>query len=470
MENFVSEYSDKLEKIYESFLYYGIIKDDELELDFNIILRDLYDINKLLNITYLIFSDTNTNDKEKAINLSKLKDSYGNNLLTLKQAKKVVKIYKVPITNFFKKIYNRKLNKITDIQRGGLAKNNITLKKNIDKELKKSVNKIVKNYQKGGSKMSKIPEIPEIPIDLDKIKETLKTKEDNINSEDAISIYSEIYDWIFHPLWKLENNSMIGFLFPVPLDIIGSIIDAINLINPFVMIILHKVVAALGTAGASAAGGAIGTAIGALFVGVGAAVGGPVGPAITAGIWPAIGQPIIVWILDHYIDVIALFYNISRKNMGMAYLSALDAIPYFEVILDFFIKLLLKVNSKLERIYPITNKIRTGVQLTDSIITTVLEDPNALLNVKSFYKKILKKNLRKLPQFKNISDENLQEYEKHFESVYDIGQDSINCILNKKEKLIQNSKEGQSNLELINNCFNNFDLRSILTKKITDSK
>ena len=86
--------------LYESFLYYGIINDNELDLDFNIILRDLYDINKFLNITYLIFSDTDTNDEEKANKLSELKDSYGNHLLTLPQARKVVKIYKVPISGF----------------------------------------------------------------------------------------------------------------------------------------------------------------------------------------------------------------------------------------------------------------------------------------------------------------------------------------------------------------------------------
>jgi len=464
LNEFVEKYASKLENIYRQFIDYGIINDDELELDFNIMLRDLYDLNKFLNITYLIFSDESINEETKAIKLSTLRDSYGNLLLTLPQARKVVKIYSKPLTNFFKKIYNRKFEIVSNSD-NPQNDNTYNSKDIIDDEIRSSIERVISG-QSGGAISMKIPDTPKIPIDINKLKDSIKVQENNINEEDAISIYSDIYDWIFHPLWKLENNNLMGFMFPIPLDIIGGIIDTINLINPFVMIIMHKVVAAVGTGVAAGLGGAIGTAIGALFVGVGAVVGGPIGPAITAGFWPAIGQPIVVWILDHYIDVISMFYNISRKKMGLAYLSALDAIPYFEVILDFFVKKLLKINSKLEKIYPITNTIRAGVQVTDSIITGILEDPNSLLQADKFYKKIVKKNLKKLPQFKNMSDEELEVYEQHMETIYRTGKKSVDCILSKKEDLIKNSAAGVSNLEAINGCFSNFNIKELVMSKI----
>ena len=152
--------------------------------------------------------------------------------------------------------------------------------------------------------------------------------------------------------------------------------------------------------------------------------------------------------------------------MGLAYLSALDAIPYFEIILDFFVKKLLKINSRLEKIYPITNTVRSGVKIADSVITSILEDPNSLLQGEKFYKKIVKKNLKKLPQFKNMSEEELEIYEKHMETIYKTAKKSIDCMLNKKERLIKNSMDGTSNIELISGCFNNFDITELITSNI----
>ena len=153
MDNFISEYSEKLREIYQQFINYGIMSNDDL--DFSIILRDLYDINKFLNITYFIFSNENTTDGEKAIKLAKLKDSYDNNLLTLDQAIKVVEIYKIPITRFFKKLYNRKLNIISASQRSGV-KNNTAYKNHIDNQIRISTNKILQS-QGGGSGLPKVP-------------------------------------------------------------------------------------------------------------------------------------------------------------------------------------------------------------------------------------------------------------------------------------------------------------------------
>jgi len=432
MEKFIKDNSKKLENIYQGFLDNRLIKDTSIKLDFNVILRDLYDINKFINMTYIIFRNPDIDDKKKAELIFNFRDSYGNKLLTKKQAELVVKKYKKPLTNYFDKLYSRIFMK----QTGGNGTKTIT-KSSVDNLVKKRIKSATKKIINGKITIS--------------------------DDEDETAIYSEIYDWIFHPLWKLENNKSIGFLFPIPLDIIGTVIDTINLINPFVMIILSKVIASAGTAAASGLGGAVGTAIGALFVGVGAAVGAPLGPVITSSIWPAVGQPLIIWVLEHYIDFISMFYNISRKKIGLAYLNALDAIPYLEVILDFIVKRLLKINKKLNKIYPITTNVRSATEMSSNMIQTILENPNALLNIQTFYKIIVKKNIRKLPQFKNLTDEEFVEFEKKADNIYDLSNKSINCILNKKDKLIQNSTNKKSNVKEISECFP--DIRTALVKK-----
>lgn len=433
MEKFIKDNSEKLENIFRGFLDNSVIKDDSVKLEYNIILRDLYDVNSFLNMTYLIFRNSEIDDEKKAELIFNFRDSYGNKLLTKEQSRQVVRKYKKPLTEFFDKAYTRLFMK----QTGGAVTKTIT-KTEADDVIKKAIKLETNKIINGNSIIA--------------------------DDDDQYSTYSDIYDWMFHPLWKLENNKHIGFLFPVPLDIIGSVIDAVNLINPFLMVIFSKVIASLGTAAASGLGGVAGTAIGALFVGVGAAVGAPLGPVITSTIWPAIGQPILIWVLEHYIDFISMFYNISRKNVGLAYLNALDGIPYFEVILDFVIKRLLRVNKKLGQIYPVTTTIRAGTEMTSNIIQTILENPSALLNVKTFYKIIIKRNIRKLPQFKNLSDEQLEEFEKQADNIYDLSNKSINCILNKKDKLIENSNNKQSNVKEISECFP--DLRTALLTKI----
>jgi hypothetical protein len=233
------------------------------------------------------------------------------------------------------------------------------------------------------------------------------------------------------------------------------------------MIILSKLIAWLGTAAFAALGGAVGTAIGALFVGVGAAVGGPLGPVITSSIWPVIGQPIVLWILDHYIDIISMFYNISRKKVGMAYLNALDAIPYFEIILDFFVKQLLKINTKLEKIYPVTGNLKSISQIANNVVETILENPNSLLNIKSVYTLLVKKNLRKLPQLKNVPEDDIVKYERIADELYTNAKSTFDCILDKP-----NVADGikLADFNDLSSCFNNFQIASLIQNYVSGTK
>ena len=497
MEKFFLDKSKKLERIYKGLSDSGFIRDN-LDINFNILMRDMYDINNFLNKTYSIFSDKQTSNLEKAKRIHLFTDSYGNKLLTLQQSKKVVKLYKKPFLQFFEKLLNRKnsnLKKLKELhQKGGKKKNPIydyisdpTTNDIVNINTPRG-NKVLMNYIKfikGGalniqskSKLTYKSQIDnEVQTTSDEIAKKLKNmpfpnvknigalKESLMESQQKIlstvptvsnNKYSDLYDWIFHPLWKLENHDKIGFLFPIPLDIMGSIIDGINLINPFIMVIMEKVIAWAGTAAGSGIGAAIGTAIGACFVGVGALVGGPGGPVATAWIWPTLGQPIVSWLLENYIDIISMFYNIARRNLGMAYINALSAIPYFEVIVDFTVKQLLRINKHVDRFKLITERVRSVSQISSHVIVNILENPNALLDIRVFYKKIVKSSLHKLPHFKNLPEEALEQYELYFDKFYENGKKSIDCLLNKQPLLLGNTTSGKSNFNEFMNCFSNF--------------
>ena len=90
MEKFFLDKSKKLEQIYKGLSDSGFIRED-LDINFNILIRDMYDINGFLNKTYIIFSDKKATNLEKAKRIHLFEDSYGNKLLTLSQSKKVVK-------------------------------------------------------------------------------------------------------------------------------------------------------------------------------------------------------------------------------------------------------------------------------------------------------------------------------------------------------------------------------------------
>ena len=219
MEDFVESSSKKLTNIYQGLLDNNLI--DESNLNISEILRDFYDVNKFLNISYIIFNNPNTDSEEKAKLLFNFRDSYGNKLLTMEQSRQAV-TKSAGLVKFFQKIYKYKNNKRL----------------------------FPSPTLSGGAPQA-------ISFETDDPLNTVKNFDADINSSTNLTTYSDIYDWIFHPLWKLENHHRVGFLFPIPLDIVGSIIDAINFINPFVMIILSKLITWLGSAAFAGLGGAV---------------------------------------------------------------------------------------------------------------------------------------------------------------------------------------------------------------------
>ena len=69
-----------------------------------------------------------------------------------------------------------------------------------------------------------------------------------------------------------------------------------------------------------------------------------------------------------------------------------------------------------------------------------------------------------------MSDEDLQMYEKYLDDIFNDGKKTIDCVLSKKEILVKNAASGTSNLEIINGCFNNFDITSLIKDKISYGK
>ena len=120
MQDFIEKSSKKLIRIYQGLLDNGFMDDSELELNINEILRDFYDVNKFLNISYIIFNNPNTNNEEKADLLYNFRDSYGNKLLTRTQSRDAV--HKgASLVQFFRKLYKFRGDKMPTAREGTLT-------------------------------------------------------------------------------------------------------------------------------------------------------------------------------------------------------------------------------------------------------------------------------------------------------------------------------------------------------------
>ena len=145
----------------------------------------------------------------------------------------------------------------------------------------------------------------------------------------------KITDWIFFPLWSLENLPLAGPFMGVPIDfmsvmiaqldiVLGALIDTLdNLRGPAIQ--------------------AASSAFGAVTVGVGLAA--------TPILVPIINRffDVIIHIVGHLGTILNMFINISRKNFGLAYVLFCEIVPIFETFMNIIINYMVILNRFLNR-------------------------------------------------------------------------------------------------------------------------
>ena len=221
-----------------------------------------------------------------------------------------------------------------------------------------------------------------------------------------------IFDWVFHPLWKLENIPRWGSLFEIPIDFVDSMINNGVLIVETVYPIISLILSTGGTAGVSAMVAPIPV----------------VGPMLAGSAWANIVQPFLDWLIPNFLKIVAFFVNISRRDISSAYINALDFIPFLENTTHALAGMLIKVNKYISMVYPVTNTIRGYTEFTSNFALAVLKNPNILVDLDQMYFDVIKPNKKLIPIIKDLPAEVLEKEEGIMLILYETIHDITKCV------------------------------------------
>ena len=334
-------------------------------------------MNKLVYDFYLINKNSNLAKSEKIKKLTQLKSPDNKRFLNKNLAKFAVEKLSGNLINHYDNIIN-------NIQNGGSP----------DKVLQKSMmlNKL------------KPENLNLLKSNLDSIiKNNVALK----NSGPILNTMRNIIDWVFFPLWSIENTPIVGTLVEGPLDSISIILDNTDILMELMGPNIMTAISALLDVGQAVPGA--GTAVSAVALPL-TILGGPIEHALTDGS-----------------DMIGMFFNLSRKQWGMAYISALSAIPMFADIVDSILTNLITANKYLERINKSTDKIEETVETVKTtfdkieqniehfkpIATQILNNPDLLSNPEEFLTKNLLSMKNRVDFLRDLSDEDIRKLIKN---------------------------------------------------------
>jgi len=325
----MSKYQNKVKNILKNLkiVFPDIKKMNYLELSKNLEQANVL-FNKMKNI---IISSKNNELEDK---LNKFEDYNSNKIFDRKDIKKILEL--VPK---FRKFHNK------------LEKNN----------------KIFNKKQHGGGKLDLIDS-------FNKYKSQFKDK-----FKPYEKITTDIFNWIFFPLWSIEKIPYIGYFVEIQLDFIGILLDNLDLIMENISPVVEELKDTLFTIVGAIPG--VGTGFSAVELVIN------------------ILDDFIFYLMEEGLDIIGLIINVSRKEWNLALISLLEVIPELSSTLDALItnlttlrKYTTKTNNKLDGVIH-------GISDWEPLISLVMEDTDKLFDLKELLKHpITKKHLEKYLQ------------------------------------------------------------------------
>ena len=404
----------QLKNLYSKLKILGFI-DKKSKINVKQISKDLDYINKLIYDTYLIFNSEKTQN-QKITSLHNLRDPYGTRLFTKKIAKKIYKRYSASIKTIINKIKQKRIHNISNNQTGGkldIRDNKIDKiidYVNNDPEYKSQVLKVLKGYVN-------------TPM-LRNIKKNLELLNFNTTNGD---VDGSMWDWVFFPLYKLENLPLVGFMFEMPLDMVSIILDNADVIMegiapiiPFALDIATDVGSAVPIPGVNSA-------------------------IAAAGLGVTLASGPMEWVLADGLDVIGLFINIQRKQWGLAYLSALEVIPQLPSLVDAAVTNMSIANKYLEKGVVVTEMVKDNTLLANSLGTQLINDPYSLIKPIEIWNKVIYPNRDKAKYLRKLPIEEINNFIPLFQTIqseiknFDINklmEDSLNSKINLKGDII----------------------------------
>lgn len=182
----------------------------------------------------------------------------------------------------------------------------------------------------------KIKELTENQVGGSTEEEEIENKEEDPMMKTYESIKNKVlyvFNWIFFPAHSIETVPVVGDFASIYFDILTSILNFSELFWGFLAKFYPPAVDTL------------------LDIGAGA-----------AGIVPGLGTIISIisiplnflmlpmqYMIANMSGIMNMFLNISRKYWGLAYLDALEVIPFFSDFMDIFVTALFMINKNFSR-------------------------------------------------------------------------------------------------------------------------
>jgi len=200
--------------------------------------------------------------------------------------------------------------------------------------------------------------------------------------EIAYKLSNYIFNWVFFPLYMIENLPLIGIFFEIPLDIIALLIDNCDIfIQPLVTLLPLGLDAALKVAG--------------VVPGLGAAVN-------AAEIPLTLIRAPIEYFLENGTDIIGMFLNIERKQFGLAYISALEIFPALPPLMDTLMTNLYLINKWTQRGRSFTEFISDMANASDILSKPYIMDPTVVARPLHVWDEVVYPNKDEIPFVRSI--------------------------------------------------------------------
>lgn len=378
----ISDRYSSLRNIFEYLIENNFISNNTT-INFTEVMRDLYHLNLLIHQSYIIFKKRVSKD-QKIYDLMNLRDVNGKKFLERNFAKKILEYYADNIINFYdamlvlnnrrKEFIGGNKNKKFSKQKGGVSgidyKDNLIDKLLSDTEFMRRNKEILMNSPIGQLLYTDPRQyIPNII---------------NFGKMYGFSTGEYIFNWIFFPLAQLEKIPVIGDTIAIPLDIIGIILDNLDLLMDFIGPVVPI---ALGVA-----------------TDLGAAIPVPGVNTAFAGLSLAttIGSKPTELLLTNFLDIIGLVLNIQRKQWGLAYLSAMDAIPNFSSVMDVVVTELYMANKYIAKAKDFMQFVDDTTRVVVPMSLAILQNPVLLFKPGEIVEKIIIPNKDRIPIIKNL--------------------------------------------------------------------
>ena len=358
---------NSLKNIYNSINFLGLLNGN---IDIDTIKKDIKHMNFLMYQTYKIFK-SEIHDIDKIKLLSELKDRNGNILFTEETAYIIYYKFKDKLVNIYDKIIeNRK--KYSNFQHGGGSDLNSYKNNKINQ-----IYEEIKNNPEINQNYNNIDRILNINNKVNALRNIFQLNKNE-------TVVKQTFEWIFFPLYKLENTPLVGFMFEIPLDIVGIIIDLSGLILGLTIPYILKAITVLGSmsSGIPYAGSII----------------APINTMLV------LGNDQIEWLLSSSLDILGFFINLQRKQFGLAYISALSIFPTLHDTVDLLLTNVTTLNKHWNRFNETTEIIKINTNIVKDCFKLYDIHPDNLMKSDLVWDKIIKPNYNNLELFNKIPE------------------------------------------------------------------